>query len=469
MVFLSFSLSLLPSLSPLPPSLPTQLKLYAQTERISITSNPLRISDLYTAVAASKEEITSDQFQSQFSSIWMHMALLLFPIATVLVIHTCDPIHLLLGEKTRQKLRDESNHPHMAAIVQLSVLFTVFVFIMDCFAFVSTLRNDLYSDPTRSGFYLTTVTGIIIDSAAMVWVVFVLASSLHSDCQHIWKRRCCEPVKATKIHSLFISVTVSPLLCMANHLPYILLSFISDPHHAGSILIVYFVSFLLFYFLFRQFYAHMVLRTASPPKNFPHALNPDLVHYPDGDACRRRIGVPFNTRVIMLSLVIVTPLAIFYEGLIFVLFRALPITKSIEDSPTRLYTIYQGTGILIASLLTYNIILRPAPFSLSRTFEKLGKQLHIPEKLGRKWLRMGDEEKAAVVISTLYMSTPPNGPSGVSDDVITSPDGGGAYHQGYEGVAMEELNHNNKELRNDEKEVKEVTLQMESTIFDHEL
>ena len=174
----------------------------------------------------------------------------------------------------------------------------------------------------------------------------------------------------------------------------------------------------------------------------------------------------------MLSLVIVTPLVIFYEGLIVVLFRALPITKTIEDSPTRLYTIYQGTGILIASLLTYNIILRPVPFSLSRTFETLGKQLHIPEKLGRKWLRMGDEEKAAVVIRTLYVLTPPTGDGEINNTAI-SPDGGGAYHQGYESTAMEELNHHNKKLmKNDEKEEKElqeVTLEMETTVFDHEL
>ena len=93
---------------------------------------------------------------------------------------------------------------------------------------------------------------------------------------------------------------------------------------------------------------------------------------------------------------------LFYEALLVVLFWALPITKTLEDSPTRLYTIYQGTGILIAALLTYNILLRPSPFSLAGTLDKLGKQLQVPEKVGRRWVRMGDEEKAAFVIRALY-------------------------------------------------------------------
>ena len=152
--------------------------------------------------------------------------------------------------------------------------------------------------------------------------------------------------------------------------------------------------------------------------------------------------------------VIVTPLLICYEALLIVLFWALPIRKTLEDSPTRLYTIYQGTGILIVALLTYSIILRPSPFSFAGAFDKLGKQLQIPQKLGRKWVRMGDEEKAAVVIRTLYATTRiPVGVAGSGSDVINqevpeevmssapvSPEKGGAYHRGNQPIRLETMN-----------------------------
>ena len=215
-------------------------------------------------------------------------------------------------------------------------------------------------------------------------------------------------------------------------------AFISDPYHAGSISIGYFITFLVLYFMYMQFYSRVVLRTGSRPKNYPYATNPDLVHLPDGDACLRKVRVPFNTQVVMLSLVIITPLVLFYESILIILLWALPITKTLEDSPTRLYTIYQGTGILIVALLTYNIVLRPSPFSLAGTLDKLGKQLQIPEKIGRKWVRMGDEEKAATVIRTLYTlkdfrQLAPTSP------VAAVADGGGAYHQGDESITMEVL------------------------------
>ena len=166
----SVPLSIPPSLS-LPPSLPpSQLKLYSQTELVSTSANPLRISDLYLAVAASQEEIEADEFQGQFVRVWIHFVFVLFPIATVIIIYTCDPIQLLLGDKTWQKLRDETNHPRLAAIIQISIVFTMYVFVVDCFAFFFTLKSGIYSNPSHSAFYLTTLTGIYVDVTMHVHV-----------------------------------------------------------------------------------------------------------------------------------------------------------------------------------------------------------------------------------------------------------------------------------------------------------
>lgn len=143
----------------------------------------------------------------------------------------------------------------------------------------------------------------------------------------------------------------------------------------------------------------------------------------------------------------------------------LPITKSLEDSPTRLYTIYQGTGILIVALLTYNIVLRPSPFSLAGMIDKLGRDLQIHEKFGRKWIRMGDEEKGAIVIRTLYLMKESSEnqvpPTVINQEVATATvtmtttsttdttlmpsqrevsEVGRVYHHGYKTVQLEAMN-----------------------------
>ena len=146
------------------------------------------------------------------------------------------------------------------------------------------------------------LAGFIVDLAALVWVIFILATSCHKNCHNIVRGKFCQPIKTTHIHSLLSFITMSPLLCIANHFPYIIISYISDPYHAGSISIVFFLTFILFYFVFGQFYSRVALRTGSRPKDYPDAVTRDIVHFPKGDACRRKVRVPFNTQVLLLSL-----------------------------------------------------------------------------------------------------------------------------------------------------------------------
>ena len=166
---------------------------------------------------------------------------------------------------------------------------------------MSRLERFHYTRVTRPKLdCLVFKTGFLVDLAALLWVTFVLLTSCN--CRSLLRGQLCEKVTSTRIHTLLVTTTVSPLLCSANHLPYVVLSYISDPYHAGSVTMGYFFSFLLFYFIFGQVYSRVVLRTGSRPKDFPFAVNADLVHYPDGDACRRKVRVPFNMQVVLLSL-----------------------------------------------------------------------------------------------------------------------------------------------------------------------
>ena len=394
-------------------------------------------------MAASLEQVSRDTLQSDFVKVWLHMILIVFPLATWLVLYLCDPIQLLLGDKTWTKLEDEHSHGTVAALIEVGVVFTVYVFILDTIGIYFTITSDIISFDSNSAFYLSTVTGLLIDVGAFAWVIFVLASSCHWDFRNLWKQLKNKEIGTTcagssRIKKLMSTVIVAPMLSLANHLHYIFIAFISDPFHAGSIAIMYIISFLLLIFVFRQFYNRMVLHSNKSPKAVPRLdicakclakenpwdkslkkrerqastvpLNREDSDNSDekcdcfipGPTCH----TPFNTQVLVLSLLTVGPLVIFYLSIMIILFFSLPITKSIEDSPSTIYTIYQGTGFFIVALLTYNIILNPAPFSINRTLERLAKRLHLPDTTNY-WNRLSDEEKFSKIIVTLLESFSP--------------------------------------------------------------
>ncbi len=356
------------------------MKLYATTASISLEATPQRISDGYIAIAVSFEEINNDLLSSTFLKIWLHVFLVLFPLSTLLCIWLCDPVQLLLGDKVWTKLEDESNHPRIAALIQVSVLITVYVFMLDIMALFSTIMSDFLVYDRHSAFYLTTVTGLIVDTGAFVWVMFVLIKSCHWDCKNFWyrwrKRQPCNKGESEKIKKLMSTIMIAPLLCFANHLHYIILALIADPFHSAGIIITYLITFAINYFLYQQFYNIVVFR--SYHRRMSNEKKVYALRTPSkGNLFERKQSVaapgtrkvkiervPFNTQTVVFGLLILTPFIALYEGIIITLFASLPISKTIEDAPSRLYSIYQGTGILIVTLLTYNILLAPKGFSL---------------------------------------------------------------------------------------------------------
>ena len=348
----------------------------------------------------------SDSIANGFANAWLHIFFVLFPICSAILLYVCDPIQLLLGDTTWQKLEDHHNHPTIAALIQISVVFTMFVFMLDWLGFMFTIKGDFITYDRNAAFYLSVLTGLVVDTIAFVWVMIVLATSCHWDCKHMWLKwknpqHECKAGSSEKIKKLMCTTMFAPLLCVANHFHFIALAWISDAVHAGSMAIAYFMSFLIMYFVFRQFYARLALRlrktqTDQEIDNMPLANHKSTVpHTPPS------IKPCFNTQVVAIGLVFIGPLVIFYEAIVAILFMTLPIRKSLESSPTMIYTIYQGTGILIVALLTYSIILHPNPFSLTKAIERLALRLHIPERKS-SWNRISVEEKCALVVSELY-------------------------------------------------------------------
>ena len=370
--------------------------------------------------------------------MWLHLVLVLFPLLTWLMLYLCDPVNLLLGDKTWQKLDDENTHPVIAALIQVSALFTIFVFTLDWIAFAQTITGDFLSPDKNASFYLSTVTGLVIDFCALGWVIYVLVSVCHCDCKiicYFWrhgirdKQECPQHVK-----KLMSTIMLAPILCISNHLYYIILAFISDPIHAGFIMYAYIISFFLYYFVFRQFYGRVVLRSnhrqaiwekeklavnvATSQLDLRYRLAQVAKEKGDEEAYqmftesgaepkplkikprRRILRVPFNTQVVVFGLVLIGPLLVLYEAVIIMLFYSLPISKSLEAVPTSFFSIY-GMGFIIVILLTYSIVLIPSPFSFAKTAEKIGRDLRLPRRYPN-WDKFTDEEKFACLVTYLF-------------------------------------------------------------------
>ena len=309
-------------------------------------------------------EIQEDDIISDFTKVWLHLVLVLFPLLTWLMLYLCDPVNLLLGDKTWQKLDDRRSHPVIAALIQISALFTFFVFILDWVAFSQTLKGEFLAYDRNAAFYLSTATGLLVDFGAFGWVVYVLISICHWDLKHFWqywkgqstvRKECPEHVK-----KLMYTIMVAPILCIGNHLHYIILAFISDPFHAGFIVIGYAVTFFLFYFVFRQVYGRVVLRSnrrqeawekekiavnvATSQIDIRYRLAQVAKEKGDEEAYqmftesgmepqplkvkprRRVLRVPFNTQVVVFGLILIGPILVLYEFIFINIFLSLPIS-----------------------------------------------------------------------------------------------------------------------------------------------
>ena len=419
--------------------------MYAQSATTGPDAATQRISSSYTAVAYSSDDESSDLILTTFTKVWFHLTLIVFPLLTWLLLYLCDPVQLLLGDKTWTKLEDEHTHGTLAAMIQIAVILTTLVFILDIFGVYYTVTSDNITH-SHAAFWLSTTTGVMVDVGAFLWIVIVLVSSC--ECKkflhglRLVSQEDREMNSSARVKKLFSTITIAPVLCITNHFHYIVIAFMADPFHAGSTAIIYILSFFLYFFIFRQFYNRIVLHSNKRPKivsrmelcskclakeknwnplsressrasgyltmeeissrNFE---NHDGSESESSTKCNCFIPgpnchAPFNTQVVILGILIIGPFLIFYQVVTVALFFNLPLVKSREDSPSNIYTIYQGTGLIIVSLLTYNILLNPTPFSVAKMIERVAKRLRLPENTNY-WNRLSIEEKLAKILVTL--------------------------------------------------------------------
>ena len=369
---------------------------------MSPQSAPARISRAYVAVATSREEVVTGKFQSRFVEIWLHFVILLTPILLALLIYMCDPIQSLFGNKTWQKLEDESSHPSIASFIMISIFFTIYVFIVDLIGIAYSVESELLSYKRDSIFYISVVTTLLIDGFAFLLVMIVLVISCLEEAKGLITKvvsHKLRPGYSFQVYKILLVTMLAPVLCLANHIHFILIAFASDPFHAGSIWIAYIISLGFYFFMFRQFYA----RFSPAILGRDAKITPSKAEHCAADTSWKKdyYRTRFSTHTVIVGLFTIAPLIAVFQALVIVLYINLPVSKTWEDAPSTLYSIYQGTGILIVMLLTYNILLNPSPFSLVKAVNKIGHEINIIEKLPN-WDKFSNEEKFANIVLELH-------------------------------------------------------------------
>ena len=306
---------------------------------------------------------------------------------------TLAQIRLILDDKNNIKMSDFERHTHKAEEAKHSqlnmriymtiiccYLFTVYVFILDCFAAGSRTMVDeeIFHNPslnlTHDSVPLHLEFGIpyvfLIEDLIVLIVISVGG---------IIKLFCFEKLS-------WYFVLVGPAMCIVVHSYHILIGFIHTPHHATSVLVFYglviiffMVTLKTFYNAFSYLYLLMYTRCGvkSEDKNISDLtleaqISGDTAEQPsthppvapqnststrnNASKSKWKIHIPESQhccKFFLLS-IIATVLALLLVFLVY-LFVLVPINNAVDDAPNRIVTINQTILIIIGILITFKI------------------------------------------------------------------------------------------------------------------
>ena len=143
----------------------------------------------------------------------------------------------------------------------------------------------------------------------------------------------------TVIFLLLKLTGVVPLLSLAAHAHYIIIAWITDPLYATGIGINYAI-----------FYVSLLVMLKLSCKRTIQCYDSWTKHKFDTN-CKVCIGV--------LAVFVVWLVSLSFQILVTVFFVYIPINHSIEDTPSTLLTIIQGTGAVFLGLIAWKVIVDP--------------------------------------------------------------------------------------------------------------
>ena len=188
---------------------------------------------------------------------------------------------------------------------------------------------------------------------------------------------------------------VVPLLILASHAHYIIIAWITDPLYATGVGINYAIFYIIHLVILKQ----SLKRTKQCYDSWTKLKESDSQK--ESCTCRKVLYGCF----VVLAVPAVWFVSLSLQVLITVFFVYIPINHSIEDTPSTLLTIIQGTGAVFLGLIAWKVIVDPrgndAPLStISGALRKAIKKKNHKCELSndQEWVGFNDEDKLAEVL-----------------------------------------------------------------------
>lgn len=206
--------------------------------------NPI-LDNTYSAKAGTQVEDILDNSRSKdiinFIYAFHAFVLLLIILVAFMVLYIGNYNMQWLNklEKiTEQKLEWQQNEALLLSIAMTSTFFTIYIIILDSLAVnsyinrmnVSTFNGILIHIPP-----VVLVFDLLFAIFSAIFIVFFLCSCIN-----------CFSCKNCKIHYVFaVLIVLCQIVIFVTHLPFIIVAYLNDAYHAGSIFIYYLISCLL--------------------------------------------------------------------------------------------------------------------------------------------------------------------------------------------------------------------------------
>ena len=202
--------------------------------------------------------------------------------------------------------------------------------------------------------------------------------------------------------SILLYTLLSPFSCIATHAYHVIIAFIDNAYHASSVLLLFVIVLFIHVVVFQKIY-YYVCKWRNSKKH--------------SDCCKNFCWTMF---ILCCYLIGVLTLAVII-GLTVSLLILLPINNAIDNAPTNIYIIYQGSVAVIAALVTFQVFFRETN-SMAEVFIKARDKM-IKEKSRQNddnnaetdpeqdenWKKMSEKEKelylAEVLLEYVFRET----------------------------------------------------------------
>ena len=189
--------------------------------------------------------------------------------------------------------------------------------------------------------------------------------------------------------SVLLYTAISPIACLATHAYHIIFAFINNPYHATSVLLLYIMTLFVLVVTLQKIYYSI----------------------------KTKLGI-------IICYILAPSLLAVAIGLTIAVLLTVPLNNAIDEASNQIYSIYQASVAVFATLVTWNVLIKK-PNSPLTPFTNAANTIYKPEKQhSEKWDKMTEKEKE-IHIANAFLShvnfTFPSEDSELKDRPTTRP------------------------------------------------